>query len=69
MDRRTRSTRRPSSYDLEYRYGEVLSLEDSSIGEILYSVEDVQTWLLEFGVTFHITPRYRMVFALFDQCL
>ena len=36
--------------------GEILSLESSSTGEILFSVEDVQTWLLNSEAIFHVTP-------------
>ena len=34
----------------------MLSLESSSTGEILYSAEDAQMWLLDSGATFHMTP-------------
>ena len=39
-----------------YRSGEILSLEDSMIGEVHYSAQDAQTWLLDSGATFHVTP-------------
>ena len=35
--------------------GELLSLEGSSIGEVIYSAHDEQTWLLDLGATFHVT--------------
>ena len=35
--------------------GEILSLEDFTIEEVHYSVQDAQTWLLHFGATFHVT--------------
>ena len=34
----------------------MLSLEDSIIAEVHYNAQDAQTWLLDFGVTFHVTP-------------
>ena len=35
--------------------GEILSLEESSTGEVLYNAQDVHTWLLDSGITFHVT--------------
>ena len=40
------------------RSGEILSLKDSTIGEVHYSVRDTHTWLLESGSTFHVTPNF-----------
>ena len=40
------------------RSGEILSLEDSTIGEVHYSVQDAHTWLLDSGATFHVTPNF-----------
>ena len=37
------------------RSGEILSLEDSMIGEVHYSVQDAQTIILDSSVTFHVT--------------
>ena len=37
-------------------HGEVLSLEESTTGEIMYSAEEAHTWLLDSGATFHATP-------------
>ena len=37
-------------------HGEVLSLDESTTGKILYSVEEAHTWLLDSGATFrHLT--------------
>ena len=38
------------------RSGQILSLEDSTIGEVHYSVQDTHTWLLDSSATFHVTP-------------
>ena len=38
------------------RSGEILSLEDSMIREIVYSPQDAHPWVLDFGATFHVTP-------------
>ena len=35
---------------------EILSLEDSMIGELLYNAQDAHMWLLDSGATFHVTP-------------
>ena len=37
------------------RSGEILTLENSTIGEVHYSVQDAHMWLLDLGATFHIT--------------
>ena len=42
----------------ESQWGEVLSLEVSTAGEILYSIQDVRMWLLDSGATFHVTPHH-----------
>ena len=36
--------------------GEILSLEDSTIGEVHYSVQDTHTWLMDSGATVHVIP-------------
>ena len=41
----------------ESRSGEVLSLEDT-IGEVLYSAQVAQMWLLDSSITFHVTPNH-----------
>ena len=38
--------------------GEVLSLEGSTIREILYSAEEAHMWLLDSIDTFHVTPHH-----------
>ena len=35
---------------------EVLLLEDSTTGEILYSAQDAHTWWLNSNAIFHVTP-------------
>ena len=39
--------------------GEILSLEDSMIGEVHYSTQDAHTWLLDSGATFHVVTLLR----------
>ena len=41
---------------VEFKSREILSLEESSTDEVLYNVQDARTWLLDSGVTFHVTP-------------
>ena len=36
--------------------GEILSLEDSTIGEVHQSAQDAHMWLLDSGATFQVTP-------------
>ena len=38
---------------------EVLSLAGSTTDEILYSAEEAHTWLVDSGVTFHVTPHHQ----------
>ena len=40
---------------VESRSGEIISLEQSSIGEVLYNAQGTQTWLLDFDTTFNVT--------------
>ena len=57
--RRSGSNRSPKGHQInvaDSRSGEILSLEDSMIREVLYSAQDTQTWLLDSGATFHLTP-------------
>ena len=41
---------------VDTRSRKILSLEESMIGEFHYSAQDTHTWLLDSGVTFHVTP-------------
>ena len=57
--RRSDSNRSPEGNQVnvvESRSEEMLSLEDSSSGDVLYNAQHTWTWLLDFGVPFHATP-------------
>ena len=56
---RSDSNRSPKGNQInvaDTRSGEILSVEDSTIGEFHYSAQDAHTWLLDSGATFHVTP-------------
>ena len=60
--RRSNSNHSPIGNQINFansRSGEILSLEDSIIGEVLYSAQDAQTWLLDSGATFHVIPNIK----------
>ena len=56
---RSDSNRSPKGNQInvaDTRSGEILSLEDSTIGEVHYSAQDAHMWLLDSSATFHVTP-------------
>ena len=59
---RSDSNRSPEGNQInvaDTRSGEILSLEDSTIGEVHYSAQDVHTWLLDSDATFHVSPNIK----------
>ena len=44
---------------VEFRLGDILTLEASSIGEVVYSPQDAQIWLLDSSATFYVTPNIK----------
>ena len=44
---------------VEFRLGEILTLEASSTGEVVYSPQDAQIWLLDSSATFYVTPNIK----------
>ena len=60
QDHPTRITPQSATKSMLPKLGrEKSSLEGSTNGEILYSAQDVQTWLLNLGATFYVTPNYK----------